>query len=73
MKKFKPKFTKNDWNHLHDCWFRVKGTKPTQNELESLFDELPSDLQSLADEWGMNDTVFRDGVIEWIQEKPSTE
>jgi hypothetical protein len=75
MGKFKPKesFIKNDWNHLHDCWFHVKGVKPTHEQLEKLFEELPSDLQFLADEWGMNDTEFREGVIEWIQSNHFTE
>ena len=75
MGKFQPTkpFVKNDWDHLHDCWFLVKGTKPTQKELEKLFDELPEDLQFLADEWGMNDTEFREGVIEWIQSNHFTE
>lgn len=59
-------FTRNDWNHLHDCWVHVKDTKPTQEQLEQLFQELPRDLQFLADEWGMNDTVFREKVIVWI-------
>ena len=34
---------------------------------------LESDLQFLADEWGMNDTEFREGVIEWIQSNHFTE
>jgi hypothetical protein len=60
-------FSKQDWAHLHDCWFHVKGTKPTQEQLEELFDRLPADYQHLADGWGMNDTVFRDNVIEWLE------
>jgi len=69
MGKFKPKepFSKNDWDHLHDCWLHAKGTKPTQEQLENLFDELPEDLQMLADDWGMNDTEFRESVIEWME------
>lgn len=75
MEKFKPQepFSKNDWKHLRDCWFRVKGVYPTQEQLEKLFDELSSDLQVLAEEWGMNDNVFKDGVIEWIQSNHFTE
>jgi len=38
-----------------------------------LFDELPEDLKFLADEWGMNDTGFREGVIEWVQSNHFTE
>jgi hypothetical protein len=75
MAKYQPQqpFTQNDWNHLHDCWVNVKGVKPTQEQLEALFQELPSDLQHLADEWGMNDTVFREEVMEWILSNHFTE
>jgi hypothetical protein len=75
MGKFKPRtqFNKNHWNHLHDCWFHVKGTKPTQKQLESIFDELPGDLKFLADRWGMNATEFREGVIEWMLANHFTE
>lgn len=75
MGKFKPKkpFTQNDWDHLHDCWLHVKAVKPTQEQLENLFQDLPEDLQFLADEWGMNDTVFREGVILWIMSNHFTE
>jgi hypothetical protein len=66
-------WNENDWNHLHDCWFHVKGLKPTRKQLENLFHNLPPDLQNLAKEWGMNDTVFREGVIEWIQSNYFTE
>lgn len=64
-------FTKNDWNHLHDCileatWNTDK-KKCTQEELEAIYELLPQHLQLLAIEWGMNDTVFRDDVIEWYK------
>ena len=75
MKNFYPQnpFTQNDWAHLHDCWLHVKGVKPTQEQLENLFEDLPKDLQILDDEWGMNDTVFREGVIQWIMSNHFTE
>jgi len=73
MSKLKEEFTKNDWDHLHDCWFHVKGTKPSQKELERLFTQLSADLQILARVWGMNDTDFREGVIKWIQSNHFTE
>ena len=70
MRGYQPKepFNPSDWTHLHDCWLHAKGTKPTSEQLTLLFDQLPTHLQHLADEWGMNDIVFRDGVIEWIEQ-----
>ncbi len=61
-------FTKNDWNHLHDTiltatWNTVK-KKCNQQELEEFYEALPTHLKYLAIEWGMNDTKFREGVIE---------
>ncbi len=75
MGKFKPiePFNENDWSHLHDCWLHVKGSKPTEKQLENLYSELPGDLKFLAEEWGMNDTEFREGVIEWMIANKFTE
>lgn len=65
-------FVKNDWDHLHDCWFHVYNTKPTREQLEKMFDSLPDRLQILAEEWGCNDTVFRDDLIEHLQNNLKT-
>jgi len=65
------RFTKNEWNHLHDCIFEAtyNTTKKNcnQQELEEIFKQLPEHLQHMAFEYGMNDTVFRDHVIEWYE------
>jgi len=62
-------FNKNDWAHFHDVvlnatWHTTK-LKLSQTELEKLFFELPFELQKQAEEWGMNDTGWRDNVYEW--------
>jgi hypothetical protein len=61
-------FTQNDWDHLSSCWLTVKHTKLSHEELESLFQLLPNYIQHLGDQHGMNDTVFRDEVIQWLSE-----
>ena len=62
-------FVKNDWDHLHDCWFTVYESKPSRDELEEMFKSLPESLQALAYEWGCNDTVFREKLIEHLYDK----
>jgi hypothetical protein len=62
-------FTKNDWDHMHDCILDAtwKTTKKncSQEELEEIYETLPIDLKLEAELWGMNDTVWRDNFIEW--------
>lgn len=60
-------FNQNDWAHLHDCWFHVYETKPTREQLEEMFDSLPDGMQILAEEWGCNDTVFREDLIDYLE------
>lgn len=65
----KENFTQNEWNHLHDCIFYVTGKKSSQEKLEKFFDLLPENLQNEAIEWGMNDTLWRDNLIKWMESK----
>lgn len=62
-------FEQSDWNHLHDVVFNVTGKSVKNEELESIFNTLPSHLKHLAYEWGMNDTVFRDDTYVYLKEK----
>ena len=64
-------FEKNDWDHLHDAiltatWNTTR-KRSTRKEMEALFETLPQRLQAIAFEWGMNDTEFREGVIEHLK------
>jgi hypothetical protein len=65
-------FTQHEWNHLHDVvldatWKTTK-SKLTQQELESLFQELPEHIQKEAYRWGLNDSVVRDSIYVWYKE-----
>ena len=62
-------FNKNDWDHLHDAVLESTGENKNMEELNKIFDSLPSDLKNLAYKFGMNDTVFRDNVIEYYLKK----
>ncbi len=63
--------TQDEWNHLHDVvlaatWKTTK-TKLTQQELESLFQQLPEVIKEDALHWGLNDSVVRDKIYVWYQ------
>jgi len=67
------KFSKHDWDHMHDCilhctWNTTK-KKSTREELVELFDKLPDDLKEDAYEFGMSDTLWRDNFIEFFMKK----
>lgn len=73
MKKINiSKFSKNDWNHMHDCILDVtyNTTKKncTREELEIIFKELPEEMQLDAYMWGMSDTLWRDHFIDYYKE-----
>ena len=65
-------FNENDWAHMHDCilnaTYNTTKLSLSQKELETLFLELPVDMQDDAVHWGMNDTPWRDNLYEWYQD-----
>jgi len=66
------KFTKNEWDHMHDCildatWDTTK-KKCTREELEEIFKLLPDYMKEDAYKYGMNDTVWRDNFIDWYKD-----
>ena len=63
-KKMMPSFDKNDWAHMHDCVFHVSENSFSQEELENLFLSLPEGMRLEAELHGMNDTVWRESLIE---------
>lgn len=61
-------FDKNDWDHMHDCILEATGTLSlSQEELETLFMELPREMRMDAFSHGMNDTPWRDNLYKWYQ------
>ena len=73
MQKYISKFEKHDWDHLHDVvleatWNTTK-LNLNQEQLEKLYLELPEDLKKDAEHWGLSDTVVRDNIYEWYQNK----
>lgn len=63
----------NDWDHLHDVVYNVTGKKSNREELVIIFESLSDKLKFMAYDYGMNDTVFRDKVFEYLQENKNEE
>jgi len=60
-----------DFNAMHDVIFEVVGIKPTNEQIQKIWNGLPEDIQSIAIQWGTNDTVFRDNLYEWLEKMKS--
>jgi len=60
-------FANNNGAGLHDAIYEACGKSYDETDLKSFFMELPSELQCLALEWGLNDTQFRDDVYTCIK------
>ena len=60
-------FNKNEWDHFHDVVFDSTGKNKCREELLEIFQSLPINLKNDAYTYGMNDTVFRDNVYEYLK------
>jgi hypothetical protein len=58
---------KEDFDSMHDVIFEVRRIKPTNEEIQTIWDSLPDDIRGTALEWGCSDTVFRDKMYEWLK------
>lgn len=66
--KVKVELEREDFNAIHDVIFSVKGYKPSDEDIQKIWDLLPQDLQGIAIQWGCSDSVFRDDLYEWLGE-----
>lgn len=62
-------FDQNSKNHLHDAILNATNEKPSRERMLEIYDSLPLNLKRLAEEWGMNDTEFREEVINHLKSK----
>lgn len=49
-----------DFDNMHDVIADVIDSKPSDEEIQLIWDGLPDNVKSLAIQWGTSDTVFRD-------------
>lgn len=62
-------FEKHEWAHLHDVVLDTTGKSLKQLELEALYNTLPEYLQEDAVHWGLNDSVVRDNIYEYLEKQ----
>lgn len=61
-----------DFDYMHDVIYEVLGYKPTNQQIQDIWDKLPDEIQGTAIQWGTSDTVFRDELYLWLRENKST-
>lgn len=54
---------------LHDIVLEVAGEDFNTNQLIEVYCNLPLNLRKDVDHWGMDDTVVRDNIFEFLQSK----
>lgn len=59
--------TRNGLNAIHDVVYDVTGVSETDEQLIARFEALPSELKSIAEKWGANDTVFGDELQRYLE------
>lgn len=57
---------REDFDAMHDVIFEVKGYKPTDEEIQKIWDELPEDIQGHAITYGSNDSLFIEDLCDWL-------
>lgn len=55
-------------NTINDCYVDVVGEKPSNEQIEVIYNLLPQHIKDEANMWGWNDTVVGDDVCEWISD-----
>lgn len=63
---------KEDFAHMHDVIYDVLGYKPTNEQIQTIWDKLPEEIQGTAIQWGCSDSLFRHDMYEWLEENKET-
>lgn len=53
---------KDDFDAIHDVIYNALGYKPTKEQIQKTWEDLPWEIKGLAVQWGTNDSVFRDNM-----------
>jgi len=54
---------------FHDTVYEATGVSHSNEKLKEIFYTLPKDIQMIALQWGLSDTVFGDEAYVFIKEK----
>ena len=61
--------TLKNYTRFHDCVFEVTGISKSIQELQQIFDDLPTNIKFLAETWGLSDTEFNNLVFTYLKGK----
>lgn len=61
-------FSRDHEGAFHDVLANLGETNLSAKRCREMFDKLPDSLKHTAIEWGLGDTVFRDGAFEYLME-----
>ena len=53
-------------NTINDCYVEVLGKKPSNEQVNVIYNLLPQYIKDDANKWGWSDTVVGDNVCIWI-------
>lgn len=59
--------TRPDLDALHDVLYNLSDITYTDEQLYTIWKEIPQHLKDDATHWGMNDTVVRDNIYGWAK------
>jgi hypothetical protein len=59
----------HDIAHVHDAVFDATGENLSNEEICALVKLLPSSITSVAEEWTYSDTVVRDDIYRFVQDR----
>lgn len=53
-------------NVIHDGYFDITGTQPTDEKIVKIYLMIPNNIKNLAEQWGWSDTEVRELTYNWI-------
>jgi len=55
-------------NTINDCYVDIIGKKPSNEQINVIYNLLPQHIKDDANKWGWSDTVVGDNVCIWISD-----
>ena len=64
--KYKVEFDKNDFNVLHDIILNALNKNLNNEKIIEYWDNIPEDIKLDVLRWGLNDTLIKDKIYDWL-------
>lgn len=61
-------FERGDWASMHDVVFDLTNVSLMQEGLETIFDQLPDNIQFDAFKWGLSDTEVSESIHKYLKD-----